>query len=247
MDAIALEQDRDFTRDNIAPIMSKIQHGASSEQPRLKRSKGFVDEVFQLIRADIISLRIPPDTRISIDNLARVLGVSQTPIREALSMLEATGLVTKKRFVGYCSAPQLNRQQLDELYEVRLLLEPYAAKRAAERMSDADIAKLTALAQSMEPGESHVSYQKFADQDSELHDLIALGASNPLIQQSLARLHTHLHIFRLRFHSTVTQEAYAEHANLIRALAQRNPQEAEAAMRIHIEKSYKRLVEFAKN
>jgi DNA-binding GntR family transcriptional regulator len=226
--------------------MSKTEHEAHPDQRRLKRSQGFVDEVFQLIRADIMSLRTPPDTRISIDNLARELGVSQTPIREALSMLEATGLVTKKRFVGYCSAPQLNRQQLDELYEMRLLLEPYAAKRAAERMSDADLAKLTALARSMEPGESRISYQRFADQDSELHDLIALGANNQLIQQSLARLHTHLHIFRLRFHSEVTKEAYAEHANLINALTQRDSAGAEAAMRIHIEKSYKRLAEFAK-
>ena len=218
---------------------------AKPDQRRLKRSQGFVDEVFQVIRADIMSLRIPPDTRISIDSLARELGVSQTPIREALSMLEATGLVTKKHFVGYCSAPQLNRQQLDELYEVRLLLEPYAAKCAAERMSDADLAKLTALSQSMEPGESRTSYDRFADQDSKLHDMIALGSGNRLIQQSLARLHAHLHIFRLRFHSEVTREAYAEHAKLIDALTKRNPGKAEAAMRAHIEKSYKRLVQFA--
>jgi DNA-binding GntR family transcriptional regulator len=218
-----------------------------TDRRRLKRTQGFVDEVFQLIRADIMSLRIPPDTRISIDSLARELGVSQTPIREALSMLEATGLVTKKHFVGYCSAPQLNRQQLDELYEVRLLLEPYAARCAAERMSDADLEKLAALAQSMEPGDSRTSYDRFADQDSELHDMIALGSGNRLIQQSLARLHSHLHIFRLRFHSEVTKEAYTEHAKLIRALTRRNPAEAEAAMRDHIEKSYRRLVSSAKN
>jgi DNA-binding GntR family transcriptional regulator len=219
---------------------------ATPEPPRLKRTQGFVEEVFRLIRADIMSLRIPPDTRISIDSLARELGVSQTPIREALSMLEATGLVTKKHFVGYCSAPQLNQQQLDELYEVRLLLEPYAAKCAAERMSDEQLAKIASLAHSMEPGESRKSYDRFADQDSELHDLIAAGSGNRLIQQSLARLHSHLHIFRLRFHSEVTTEAYAEHAKLISALTRRNPEDAEKAMRAHIEKSYKRLVAFAK-
>ena len=220
---------------------------APADPRRLTRSQGFVDEVFQVIRADIMSLRIAPDTRISIDKLARELGVSQTPIREALSMLEATGLVTKKHFVGYCSAPQLSRQQFDELYEMRLLLEPYAAKCAAERMSDSDLAKLEALAQSMEPGETRTSYDKFADQDSQLHDMIALGSGNRLIQQSLAQLHTHLHIFRLRFHSTVTNEACTEHAKLIRALMRRNATAADAAMRVHIEKSYKRLAEFAQN
>jgi DNA-binding GntR family transcriptional regulator len=212
---------------------------------KLQRSKGFVEEVFKVIRADIMSLRIPPDTRISIDSLVRELGVSQTPIREALSMLEAIGLVTKRHFVGYCSAPQLNRRQLDELYEVRLLIEPYAARCAAEKMSDADLQKLRALAQSMQPGESRTSYDRFADQDSELHNMIALGSGNKLIQESLARLHSHLHIFRLRFHSEVTKEAYTEHARLIEALSRRRPAEAEAAMRAHIEKSYKRLEPFA--
>ena len=229
------------------PARKESAGAAKSGERRLKRSQGFVEEVFGLIRADIMSLRIPPDTRISIDSLARELGVSQTPIREALSMLEATGLVTKRHFVGYCSAPQLNRKQFDELYEVRLLIEPYAARCAAERMTDEELEQLRALANSMEPGESRTSYDRFADQDSKLHDMIALGSGNRLIQESLARLHTHLHIFRLRFHSEVTREAYAEHAKLIEALTRRNPEKAEAAMRAHIEKSYKRLVSFAAN
>ena len=228
------------------PAKKESSVSAKPQSRSLKRSQGFVEEVFGLIRADIMSLRIPPDTRISIDSLARELGVSQTPIREALSMLEAIGLVTKRHYVGYCSAPQLDRRQLDELYEVRLLIEPYAAKCAATRISDADLQSLCELAQSMEPGESRTSYDRFADQDSKLHDMIAIGSGNRLIQDSLARLHAHLHIFRLRFHSEVTREAYVEHASLIEALRKRNPAKAEAAMRIHIEKSYKRLIPFAR-
>ena len=220
---------------------------AASKPRAVKRSQGFVDEVYELIRADIMSLRIPPDTRISIDSLARQLGVSQTPIREALSRLEATGLVTKQHFVGYCSAPQLDRKALDELYELRLLLEPYAARCAAERMDESQLEAVARLAKAMEPGESRKSYDRFAVQDSELHDLIAVGSGNPLIRDALARLHTHLHIFRLRFHSEVTKEASTEHAKLVTALARRRPAEAEAAMRAHIEKSYKRLQAFARN
>jgi DNA-binding GntR family transcriptional regulator len=211
----------------------------------VKRSQGFVDEVYELIRADIMSLRIAPDTRISIDELARQIGVSQTPIREALSRLEAVGLVTKRHYVGYCSAPQLTRQQLDELYELRLLLEPYAARCAAQRMSKAELSRVVALAHGMQPGGTRNSYARFADQDSELHDLIALGSGNQLICEALSRLHTHLHIFRLRFHSEVTVEAYAEHEQLVAALMARKQDEAEAAMRLHIEKSYRRMEPFA--
>jgi DNA-binding GntR family transcriptional regulator len=227
---------------------ARAQPKRKAAAPRkLARAQGFVEEVFNLIRADLMSLRIPPDTRISIDSLAREIGVSQTPIREALSMLEAMGLVTKRHFVGYCSAPQLNRRQLDELYEVRLLIEPYAARCAAERMGAADLQKLARLAKSMQPGESRTSYDRFADQDSELHDMIALGSGNALIQESLARLHAHLHIFRLRFHSEVTKEAYAEHARLVDALARRDAAQAERAMREHIQKSYERMVPYAKS
>jgi DNA-binding GntR family transcriptional regulator len=228
------------------PVKDSIERAASGHR-RLKRPSGFVEEVFEIIRADLMSLRIPPDTRISIDHLARELGVSQTPIREALSMLEAMGLVTRRRFAGYCSAPQLNSKQLDELYEVRLLVEPYAAACAAERMSDTQLQQIRALARSMEPGKSRKSYDRFAVQDSQLHDLIAGASGNRLIQDSLARLHAHLHIFRLRFHSEVTTEACAEHAGLIEALTRRRPKEAEAAMRLHIQKSYQRMLPFAKS
>lgn len=235
-------QQRELCMATSAPIPVPAPVPAASSRPRrIKRAQGFVDEVFELIRADIMALRIPPDTRISIDSLARQLGVSQTPIREALSRLEATGLVIKQHFVGYCSAPQLNRKQLDELYELRLLLEPYAAQCAAERMSDEQLRTINQLARAMQPGESRTSYDRFAVQDSELHDLIAVGSGNPLIRDALAKLHTHLHIFRLRFHSEVTKEAYAEHGELLEALANRKPAEAAAAMRTHIEKSYQRL------
>lgn len=211
---------------------------------RLKRPTGFVEEVFEIIRADLMSLRIPPDSRISIDNLARELGVSQTPIREALSMLEAMGLVTRRRFAGYCSAPQLTTRQLNDLYELRLIIEPVAAGLAAQRMSAQQLEQIRELARSMEPGESRTSYDRFAVQDSQLHDLIAAASGNQLIQDSLARLHAHLHIFRLRFHSEVTTEARTEHAELIDALSRRDPAEAEAAMRRHIKKSYDRMVSY---
>jgi DNA-binding GntR family transcriptional regulator len=223
----------------------KVVKTEEPARPRIERRSGFVEEVFQIIRADLMSLRIPPDTRISIDQLARDLGVSQTPIREALSMLEGIGLVTKRHFVGYCSAPQLNRRELDQLYEVRLLVEPFAARRAAERMTDAEIRQVSELAGSMQPAESRTSYDHFADQDTELHDLIAAGSGNPIIQTTLARLHSHLHIFRLRFHSEVTTEAFAEHSLLIEGLQARDGEKAAEAMRMHLERSYNRMVSFA--
>ena len=216
---------------------------------QLKRAAGLVEDVYGRIREDIMSLKIAPNARISVDSLVRELGVSQTPIREALSMLEAHGLVTKQRFIGYCTAPTLNRKQFDDLFEIRLLVEPYAARRAAERMSDKSLISLCGLALEMNPDKatrSRALYEQFADQDAEFHDQIARGSGNELIAESLSRLHIHLHIFRLRFHREVTNEAFAEHTQVTMALQKRDPDQAEASMRAHIEKSYQRLAKFTR-
>jgi DNA-binding GntR family transcriptional regulator len=216
---------------------------------RIQRAAGLVEDAYARIREDIMSLKFPPNSRISVDSLVRELGVSQTPIREALSMLEANGLVTKQRFIGYCTAPTLNRRQFEDLFEIRLLVEPYAARCAAERMNDKSLVDLSGLALEMNPdqaAQSRASYDHFADQDAEFHERIARGSGNDLIAESLNRLHIHLHIFRLRFHREITKEAYSEHARVTRALQQRNPAEAEAAMREHLQKSYERLVKFTR-
>jgi DNA-binding GntR family transcriptional regulator len=203
----------------------------------ITRPSGLAEEVYRRIRADIMSLRLPPETRVSVDSLARELGVSQTPIREALSMLEANGLVSKRHFAGYATAARMDRAQLDELFEFRLLIEPHAARKAAEAMPDTEMGRLAS-------GAEAPSHDAFADMDTEFHRLIAEGAGNHLIADSLARLHIHVHIFRSCFRSEIAEEAVHEHDAVIAAIRSRDGGAAEAAMRRHIERSYGRLRDF---
>lgn len=205
----------------------------------IARPSGLAEEVYRRVRADIMSLKIPPDTRVSVDELARKLNVSQTPIREALSMLEANGLVSKRHFAGYATSPRMDRAQLDELFEFRLLIEPHAARKAAQAMVDSDMRQLAS-------GDTAPSHDAFADMDTEFHRLIAQGAGNHLIADSLARLHIHVHIFRSCFRSEITEEAVHEHDAIIAAIHARDGDKAEAAMRRHIERSYGRLRDFIK-
>src|SRR3954466_11560421 len=123
------------------PVSLEVQDGRG----QIKRSSGLTEEVYKRIRADIMSLRIPPNTRIFVDYLARELGVSQTPVREALSMLEAVGLVTKRHFIGYCTAPKFDREQYRRLFQIRLLLEPHAARMAAEKIDRPTLERLGSL------------------------------------------------------------------------------------------------------
>ncbi|MDP2781945.1 MULTISPECIES: GntR family transcriptional regulator [Devosia] len=206
----------------------------------LRRPARLGDEVYSAIFARIMSLEIAPGTRISVDAVARQLGVSQTPVREALTRLEAEGLVIKTHLVGYSAAPQLSPAQLAELYELRLLLEPFVARQCAERMPAADIDHLASLCAEMEGlslREGLDAYAQFAQIDMAFHDQLAACAGNRLVVDALARLHIHVHLFRLVFNARVVGAAIAEHQAILNALRARDGDAAEAAMRSHVEQS----------
>src|SRR6218665_102283 len=92
----------------------------------LARPSSLAGNVYEAIFAQLMSLQIPPGARITVDNLVREFNVSHTPIREALGRLEGEGLVLRAHLVGYSAAPQVSRVRFDELYELRLMLEPEA-------------------------------------------------------------------------------------------------------------------------
>jgi DNA-binding GntR family transcriptional regulator len=211
----------------------------------VQRHKGLADDVYEAIFNKLMSLEIAPGARITVDGLVRELEVSHTPIREALGRLEGEGLVVKTHLVGYSAAPQIARRRFDELYELRLLLEPDAARRAAQCVSEERMRKLRETAERMrklDGRRERLSYSGFARFDADFHDQIMEIAGNELIRDTLAHLHTHFHIFRLMFHARVTEEALTEHEALLAALSSGDELGAERAMREHIERSRQRLL-----
>lgn len=205
-----------------------------------------VDDVYDGIYERLMSLAIAPGSRIPIDTLARELGVSQTPVREALSRLVREGLVRKAHLIGYSAAPQLTRKEFDDLYTFRLLLEPEGARLACRNMTSEDLARLEAAAADMGRGEPPIHrnsrYSRFARTDAHFHEEILRIADNEVMRHALTNQHVHLHIFRLMFHSRVTQEALEEHENLLSAFRSGDQHAAHAAMLAHIECSRDRLL-----
>lgn len=211
----------------------------------IQRHKGLAEDVYGAIFNKLMSLDIAPGSRITVDGLVRELEVSHTPIREALGRLEGEGLVVKTHLVGYSASAQISRRHFEELYALRLLLEPDAARRAAERGAEPQIAKLKDTAERMRKLDSQKgrqSYSGFARLDADFHDQIMALAGNALIRETLSHLHTHFHIFRLMFHARVTEEALDEHDALLAALGNRDGEGAAHAMRAHIERSRERLL-----
>lgn len=91
------------------------------------------DEAYTELKSRIMRSELVPGAKLSIDGLAKQLAFSQTPIREALARLESEGLLARRPLSGYTVEPLLSAAEFDDLFEIRMLLEPRAARRAAER------------------------------------------------------------------------------------------------------------------
>ena len=201
------------------------------------------DEVYVVLQQAIMDGTIPPDERLNAGELARRFTVSPTPVREALAKLESDGLVEKHPLKGYRTTDLLAEQELIDLFELRLLLEPGSAARAAERRQSGDSAGLRA---EIELARSAIgqpdAYSVLSQHDVRLHDKVFRAARNETVRLAYARTHCHLHTFRLAYTGSYVADTVDEHAAVADAIIAGEPVAAEAAMRRHIEQSRGRLL-----
>jgi DNA-binding GntR family transcriptional regulator len=204
-----------------------------------------VDDVHEAIKARIMDHEIPPGARVSIDGLARELGVSPTPVREALARLESAQLVVKEPLRGYRTTPLLTQAQLADLYRFRLLVEPWAAATAAERLDADGRTRLTAELATADAPESdtYAAYRAFSAHDARFHLLLAELAGSEQVRDALVRTNWHLHIYRQYYHRGIGPQALAEHERVADAVLARDAAAAADAMREHLERSHARLEE----
>jgi DNA-binding GntR family transcriptional regulator len=228
------------------------------------------NEVYDAIKAMILDHRISPGQHIGIDELARELSVSQTPVREALARLESDQLVTKKPLRGYEATALLTIREFDDMFQFRSLIEPWAASEASRRATRRDLEALEAeieRAEHMERPASSSSYPAYADHDTRLHALVAHAAGNSVVEQAFIRTHCHLHLFRLysaslsfegdddqydgKFVREMFKEYYqgsqrplalSEHREIVSAIAAGSSDSARELMLNHIESSRKRFI-----
>ncbi|WP_417580715.1 GntR family transcriptional regulator [Pelagibacterium sp.] len=203
----------------------------------IKRPGALAEEVYLRLYDHLMADGLAPGARLSVDGLARTLDVSQTPIREALTRLEAQGLVVKVHLVGYRVAEPMGRDQLDQIYELRQLTEPRLASLAAERIDIEGRTALISIADAMEAegaSDRPESYARFSRLDESFHSAIARMSGNDVIADALAAQHVHVHLFRLSQPPAVISEARLEHGTLLEAIVAGNAKAAEEAMLHHI-------------
>jgi len=216
-----------------------------SRPPRKKApARRLADGVYATILNQLITQRIKPGERITVDGLSRALGVSQTPVREALTRLESDDLVSKVHLVGYRATEELTPDQTEDLFALRLLLEGEAAAQAARLRTDEQGEAMRAAVESMSRLASPAhepAYAEFALEDADLHDIIAVSAGNEFLRDALKRLHAHVHLFRLRADTRVSPESLAEHREVIEAIVAGDAARAKRSMRQHLTNSQARL------
>jgi len=207
--------------------------------------RALADEVYAALTASIMDHAIAPDTRLNIEEIARELGVSPTPVREALARLEADGLVAKEPLRGYRTTPVLTAAELDQMYEFRSLVEPWGAAEAARRRTAADVEELTAelaTAPASSAGAGYADYAALAAHDHRFHVLLLRIAGNDVVREAFERTRFHLHQFRYAFAASMAPASVAEHRAIAEAVVAGDPEAARSAMTAHLRAARDRIV-----
>jgi DNA-binding GntR family transcriptional regulator len=215
---------------------------ATRAAQRLTARQPLVDDVHEVLVDMLMNHTLEPGSRLNIDSMARNLGVSPTPVREALARMEAEGLIVKEPRRSYTVAPLIGLEDLRALIDFRLLVEPAAAAAAARNASADEASALKAFARSGGSGaQDGTSNRLDMIYDATFHDTIARLSGNVWLRESLVRLRSHLHMYRLYHHAGQAAATKPEHVVIAKAIAQRDPDGAAEAMRTHLTTAMKRI------
>lgn len=189
----------------------------------------------ELIRAAVIDGRLEPGQRLKEEELARELGISRTPVREALLVLQTEGLLESAPNRG-ATVRTFEADDLDDLYQLRAVLEGFAARRAAARITDAELALLS---------ESNERFVRLRDADEiadlvrenvRFHDAILAAAGSERLTQLVRGVIQLPLVYRSYFWYSPEQKLISEHYHrqLTAALAVRDAERAELVMKEHV-------------
>ena len=199
--------------------------------------ESLADRAYLAIRDQLIMLDIQPGEPIDDDHLAKTLGVGRTPVREALKRLEGDRLVVSYPRRG-TFATGMDIADLAYISEIRLQLEPLAARRAAERAPRTTRAELDELALRVEAVDIvRADRTQVMRWDLSVHRAIYRAANNPHLEDVLIRydnLATRIHCMFLDRLSTLDMQVVAEHVALLRAIAAGEADRAEDLAREHV-------------
>jgi DNA-binding GntR family transcriptional regulator len=193
-----------------------------------------VEQVHERLSESIVVGSLGPGQLLVVDQLASMLGVSKTPVREAFRMLVRDGLI-RETDTGVRVAP-LDSAYVREVYAVRSALESLAAEVIAPGLTDADLEELNSAARSAKPP------------DQEFHDVLRSKCRWPYLHSLIDTIQVHRERVRMLEvqESAESHEAgYREHMLILKALKRRDGRQAHALMQAHLDRLREEVSQFA--
>jgi DNA-binding GntR family transcriptional regulator len=196
------------------------------------------DAAYLAIRTDILENVLLADERVTEAGLADRLGISRTPVREAVKRLLIEGFLRRAPGEGL-RVTGLNPDEVQQIFRIRTMLEGYGARRAAEHATPADCAELTRLANVMSahtPPASRADYDAISAANAAFHGRIMAAAKSPRLAAMLSlavNLGLVLRTYQMySAHDMIRQSRH--HHDIAEAITARDPDWAEAAMIAHV-------------
>jgi len=203
----------------------------------IKGPTSLTERVYERLENAIINLEIKPGQVIQEPELARQLGISVTPVREAINRLIGDGFLVRKS--RRTRVTQFSRSEIEDLYEVRAHLEVLAVEKAISNMTDEDIEYLKRL---QEKGEGYVRSHDadgYEEYNSQFHSKIRSMSKNRLLIQLIdTMMKKNRLVMSSQAHTTPSHKwasAVKEHMEIVGLIEKRDTQKAKAAMRKHID------------
>ena len=194
------------------------------------------DVVFNTLRQAILRGELKPGERLMEIQLANKLGVSRTPIREAIRKLELEGLVLMIPRKG-AEVAEITEKSLKDVLEIRRALEDLAVRLACEKITKEELAELKNAGDEFKKVLKSQDITEVAEADVKFHDVIYMATDNPKLIQLLNNFREQMYRFRVEYlkKAEVRPQLLAEHDEIIKFITEGNKEEASRVVTRHIE------------
>ena len=194
------------------------------------------DVVFQTLRQAILKGELQPGERLMEIKLAETLGVSRTPIREAIRKLELEGLVVMIPRKGAAVA-NITEKDTKDVLEVRRTLEMFAVEVACERITKEQLVELKNAAKAFESAKGSMDLIRIAESDMKFHEIIYEATHNERLLQMLNNLRENMYRYRIEYlkDPNYYDSLVGEHREILNAIEQGDKKTAAVCMRDHID------------
>lgn len=210
----------------------------------MAKKHSFAEQAYKAILLDILICKLDPGSQIAQSQLMEYYPFGVTPVREALKRLESEGFVRTIPRFGYIITP-ITVKDVEDIYEMRSILELASVRLAIQRASDSQLAELEKYTAVTYIYKDHESYQRFLEQNNAFHYSIAVSGGNRKLADMLFNLlNQMIRIFNLglELHDSA-EEMRHEHIALIKAVQARDTSLAEKIMLDQINRSRQRVVQ----